>query len=121
MAIGKRVRGSPGNPWREIVGVTGDERDDGLDRPATPIVYWPMLNDTYERPTMAYAVRSGRVGTPGFVRELQHAVWSVNPDLPVAAVRTLDARSTWRDSLTWWQRATESNPYDGAMARRGRW
>jgi predicted permease len=90
-AVGKRVRGSPERPWREVVGVVGDERDDGLDKPPTPIVYWPMANDTYERPTMAYAVRSGRVGTPGFMRELQGAVWSVNPNLPVAAARTLDA------------------------------
>jgi predicted permease len=89
-ALGKRVRSSPGKPWREIVGVVGDERDDGLDKPATPIVYWPLLNDSYQRPTMAYAVRSGRVGAPGFVRELQRAVWSVDPNLPVAAVRTLD-------------------------------
>ena len=35
------------DPWREIVGVVGDERDDGLNQPATAIVYWPMLNDSY--------------------------------------------------------------------------
>jgi predicted permease len=90
-ALGKRVRGSPADPWREIVGVVGDERDDGLDEPATAIVYWPVLNDSYQPRTMAYAVRSSRVGAPGFLRELRQAVWSVNPDLPVAAVRTLDA------------------------------
>jgi ABC-type antimicrobial peptide transport system permease subunit len=39
---------------------------------------------------MAYAVRSTRVGTPGFLRELQQAVWSVNPNLPLAVVQTLD-------------------------------
>ena len=39
---------------------------------------------------MAYVVRSNRVGSPGFVRELQQAVWSVNPNLPLASVRTLD-------------------------------
>ena len=30
-AIGKRVRYGPNLPWREIVGVVGDERDDGLE------------------------------------------------------------------------------------------
>ena len=78
------------NPWREIVGVVGDERDDGLNQPATAIVYWPMLNDSYRRRTMAYAVRSNRVGSPGFLRELQQAVWSVNPNLPLASVQTLE-------------------------------
>lgn len=89
-ALGKRVRGYGDTPWREIVGVVGDERDDGLNQPATAIVYWPMLNDSYQRRTMAYAVRSDRVGAPGFLRELQQAVWSVNPNLPLAAVQTLE-------------------------------
>ena len=70
-------------PWREIVGVVGDERDDGLNQPATAIVYWPMLNESYRWRTMAYAVRSSRVGTPGFLRELEQAVWSVDPNLPL--------------------------------------
>jgi putative ABC transport system permease protein len=90
-ALGKRVRGfSPQAPWREIVGVVGDERDDGLNRPPTAIVYWPMLSESYRWRTMAYAVRSTRVGTPGFLRELEQAVWSVNPNLPLAAVQTVE-------------------------------
>jgi predicted permease len=90
-AIGKRVRCCNSKmPWREIVGVSGDERDDGLNKPATTIVYWPMINESYRWRTMAYAVRSSRVGTPGFLRELERAVWAVNPDLPLAAVQTLE-------------------------------
>jgi putative ABC transport system permease protein len=88
-ALGKRIRGGSRSPWREIVGVVGDERDDGLNHPATAIVYWPMLNESYRWRTMAYAVRSNRVGTPGFLHELQQAVWSVNPNLPLAAVQSL--------------------------------
>ena len=38
---------SSGQPWREIVGVTGDEHDDGVNQPATAIVYFPMLSDSY--------------------------------------------------------------------------
>jgi putative ABC transport system permease protein len=89
-AIGKRVRSSGGQPWREVVGVVGPERDDGLNHPATAIVYWPMLSESYEWRMMAYAVRSNRTGSPGFMRELQQAVWSVNPNLPLDAVQTLD-------------------------------
>jgi hypothetical protein len=90
-AIGKRVRAccGPTNPWREIVGVTGGERDDGLNHPATAIVYWPMRSDGYRWRTMAYAVRSTRVGAPGFVRELEDAVWSVDRNLPLAGIQTL--------------------------------
>ena len=88
-AIGKRVRTF--NPeWSEIVGVSGNERDDGLNRPPTAIVYWAMLNQNYRWRTMVYAVRSDRVGAPGFLRELEQAVWDVNPDLPLASIQTLE-------------------------------
>jgi predicted permease len=88
-ALGKRIQFD--NPiWYEIVGVSGNERDDGLNQPATAIVYWPLRNEVFMPRTVAYAVRSSRVGTPGFVRELQQAVTSVNPNLPLAAVLTLD-------------------------------
>jgi len=89
-AVGKRVRGFRPT-WYEIVGVSGNERDDGLNQPATAIVYWPLLNEIYRTRTMAYAVRSSRVGSPGLLRELQQAVWSVNPHLPLANVLTLEA------------------------------
>jgi ABC-type antimicrobial peptide transport system permease subunit len=39
---------------------------------------------------MAYVVRSNRTGTPGFLRELEQAVWSVNPNLPLATVQTVE-------------------------------
>jgi putative ABC transport system permease protein len=92
-AIGKRVRTfNPG--WSEIVGVSGNERDDGLNRPPTAIVYWAMLSENYRWRTMAYAVRSNRVGAPGFLRELEQAVWDVNPDLPLASIQTLEEIKT---------------------------
>jgi ABC-type antimicrobial peptide transport system permease subunit len=84
------VRGNDQNPWREIVGVVAHERDDGLTRPPTAIVYWPMLSESYRWRTMAYVVRSSRARTSDFLREIQQAVWSVNPNLPLATVETLD-------------------------------
>ncbi len=90
-AIGKRVRAlQPEVPWREIVGVVGPERDDGLHRPPTPIVYWPIQSESYRWRTMTYVVRSARVGAPGFLRELEQAVWSVDPNLPLDDPRTVN-------------------------------
>jgi predicted permease len=89
-AIGERVRCCGRTEWSEIVGVSGHERDDGLNRPPTAIVYWPMMNEVYRWRTMAYAVRSDRVGAPGFMRELEQAVWEVDPDLPLASIQTLE-------------------------------
>ena len=94
-AIGKRLRSTPANPWREIVGVIGDERDNGLHAPAPAIVYWPLAmnkfwgDDTFVYRSVAYAVRSERMQSAAFQRELQQAVWSVNATLPVANPRSL--------------------------------
>jgi predicted permease len=108
-AIGKRVRPSSNGPWREIVGVVGEEHDDGPTRPATPLVYWPFLQQDYapgritvER-TLAYAVRTDRLTDPGFLHDVQQAVWAVNPNLPLAQVQTLQeiyALSTAQTSFT---------------------
>jgi predicted permease len=94
-ALGKRIRQSTQSPWRTIVGVVGDERDDGTAKPAPAIVYWPLLmkdfwQPTYVERTAAYAIRSDRAHSETLLKEVQRAVWSVNPNLPVASVRTLD-------------------------------
>jgi predicted permease len=94
-AVGRRLRNTPSNPWREIAGVVGDDHDDGLARPPTATVYWPLIieefwtTDTFVQRNLAFAVRSGRRGSAGFMGELQRAVWSVNPHLPVANVQSL--------------------------------
>jgi len=108
-AIGKRVRPEPGDPWREIVGVVGDVRQEGIDQPATSVVYLPMIvadfhGEAIRVPrTMAYVIRSPRVGTPALMDEVRSAVWSVDPDLPLAEVQTLEEilrRSLARTSFT---------------------
>ncbi|OLC75385.1 MAG: multidrug ABC transporter substrate-binding protein [Acidobacteria bacterium 13_1_40CM_4_65_8] len=94
-AIGKRIRETFKSPWREIVGVVSDERDDGVNQKAPSIVSWPILmanfvnEQTFVRRSMAYMIRSSRTGSNGFVNEISQAVWSVNPNLPLANVRTL--------------------------------
>jgi predicted permease len=94
-AIGRRIRETSTNPWREIVGVVGSERDDGVNKKATPVMYWPMLMEQFwdqklvAQRNIAYAIRSKRVGNPTFFKEVQQAVWSVSPNLPLANVRPL--------------------------------
>lgn len=94
-ALGKRVREGLKGTWREVVGVAGIEHDDGVHKKAPAIVYWPMLvrnvwgREFAVRRTLAIAVRSQRAGSSGFLQDVQRAIWAVNPDLPVADVRTL--------------------------------
>jgi len=108
-AIGKRVRESLKAPWREVVGVVSDERDRGLDQKAPTIVIWPTLldnfagNKTFVWRSLPYIIRSPRTGSKGFLDEISRAVWSVNPNLPLANVRTLQEiynKSLARTSFT---------------------
>lgn len=110
-ALGKRIR-TPGGagPWRDIVGVVEDVRLMGADRPPPAIVYWPGLISEFYRDLalsvprgVAFAVRSPLAGTPALARQIEQAVWSVNRDLPVANVRTMQdlyGRSLARTSFT---------------------
>jgi predicted permease len=108
-ALGKRVRESPKAPWREVVGVVSDERDDGVDKKSPTFVCWPMLMEDFEgehdfnQRVPAFVIRSRRTGSNGFVGEVGRAVWSINPDLALASVRTqqeIYSRSLARTSLT---------------------
>jgi predicted permease len=94
-AIGKRIRESLVGPWREVIGVAGNERDEGVEKPSSTTVYWPIYaagfwgDQFLVRRTVTYVVRSPRTGSEGFLNEIRQAVWSVNPDLPLASVRTM--------------------------------
>jgi predicted permease len=106
-ALGKRIRETSQSAWREVIGVVADQHDDGLDHKAPAIVYWPLLMKGFEGDGMgrslAYAIRSPRAGSEPFQKEIQKAVWSVNPNLPLAGVRTLGTvyqRSMARTSFT---------------------
>jgi predicted permease len=95
-AIGKRIRVGTTDDWREVVGVVADVHDDGVNKEASSSVYWPLIMDRFEgNPTtvrrgVAFALRSPRAGSESFLKEVREAVWSVNPNLPLAAVHTVD-------------------------------
>jgi predicted permease len=108
-ALGKRIRDNTKTAWREVVGVVGDERDAGVNQPAPATVIWPVLmdqfagNDDFVQRGVRIVVRSPRTGSRGFVDEISRAVWSVNTNLPLANVRTLDEmyrKSMARTSFT---------------------
>src|SRR6266481_4305437 len=108
-AIGKRVRVGSTDDWREVIGVVADVHDDGVNKEASSSVYWPLIMDRFEADTtmvrrgVAFAVRSTRAGSESFLKEVREAVWSVNPNLPLAAVHTVDyfyKKSMARTSFT---------------------
>jgi predicted permease len=108
-AIGKRIRVTPADEWREIIGVVADTHDDGVSQPAPTTVYWPALMSHFEGPDdrvqryVTIALRTPRAGSQAFMKEVQQAVWSVDGDLPLADVRTLGSlytKSMARTSFT---------------------
>jgi predicted permease len=108
-ALGKRIRVGVTDDWREIVGVAGDVHDDGVNQPAPTSVYWPIMMDRYEgqkemvRRDMAFTIRSSRAGSEAFMKEVQQAVWSIDPNVPLADVHTLGyyyTKSMARTSFT---------------------
>jgi predicted permease len=110
-AVGKRVRQFTNMPWQQVIGVVENVRQHGMDADAPPIVYWPaMLNSPYSsQPTIdasravTFVVHSSRAGTQGFLGEIQQAVWSVNSNLPLASVQTMQqlySQSLARTSFT---------------------
>jgi len=94
-ALGKRIRVATKDDWREIVGVVGDVHDDGVNQKAPTAVCWPLILARFEsddisvRREVAYVIRSSRAGSEVFVKNVREAVWSVNPNLPLADVHTL--------------------------------
>jgi len=108
-ALGKRIRVTPDSDWSEIVGVATDVRDDGVDKDTRPTVYWPMMmrkfwdQEPLVRRTMAFTFRTPRAGSESLMNEVRQAVWSVDANLPLADVHTLDyyyRKSMARTSFT---------------------
>jgi hypothetical protein len=83
-AVGKRIRIATTDDWRQIVGVVGNVRDDGMDRPARTDVYWPALVSNFQsHPLRAqrhvtFVIRSPLAGSESLMKEVRQAVWSVD-------------------------------------------
>ena len=108
-AIGKRVRENPKGVWREVIGVAGNTHSDGMNAPPDTAVYWPLMisglwgNKIQASRYVTLLARSPRTGSASFFQEVQRAIWSVNPNLTIANVRTMKEiydRSLARTSFT---------------------
>ena len=108
-ALGKEIRVSTKDDWRQVIGVVADVHDDGMSQPAPMSVYWPMLMNRFEtgdvsvQSDVAYAIRTPLADSASLMKEIQRVVWSVNSNLPIYAVHTLGyyyAQSMARTSFT---------------------
>ncbi len=109
-AIGKQLTEFPKMPWHEVIGVVQDVRENGVQAKAPEIVYWPTMMENLFGPgpgqamrTVTFVIHSERAGTQGFLDDVRQAVWSVNANLPLANVRTIQTvydKSVARTSFT---------------------
>jgi predicted permease len=109
VALGKQIREDLRGPWREVIGVVNDVRDDGVQEKSPAAAYFPLLMNDFEgdavavRRSVSYIVRSNRAGSQTLLADVRQAVWSMNPNLPLASVRTLQEiydKSLARTSFT---------------------
>jgi ABC-type antimicrobial peptide transport system permease subunit len=78
------------------VGVVGNVHDQGMDKPARTNVYWPALqanfwgNPVRVQRNVTFVVRSSLAGSESLLKQVRQAVWSVDGNLPLASVYTLN-------------------------------
>jgi putative ABC transport system permease protein len=96
-ALGQRVQPDPNASWREVIGVVDDVREEGVDRPPPPIVYWPSrVASLFSRPAPSdalrravFMVRSPDAGSQALTDAIRQRVSSVNGGVPVSLVLTM--------------------------------
>jgi hypothetical protein len=89
-AIGKRLRGlNSRDGWYVVKGIVADVRYEGLRRPPRPLVYFPQkVRDNDVRRSWTFVLRGP--GAESQADAARRAVWRLNPELPVASMRTMD-------------------------------
>jgi predicted permease len=85
--IGHRLSNDNGKTWITIVGVIGDVRQYGFDKPPTDELY--VSQDQNPTNTATLLVRT-RQNPAGLVRKLVSDVYAIDPEQPVARIRTLE-------------------------------
>jgi putative ABC transport system permease protein len=98
--IGQRIDISGPTYLREIVGVVGDVKQEGLKAPVAPQVYEPFL----QKPSASFNVVVRGLGDPMHLAEaVRREVLEIDRNQPVSRVRTMDeivARSMTQDRFS---------------------
>ncbi|MFZ0663150.1 MAG: ABC transporter permease [Acidobacteriaceae bacterium] len=108
-ALGKRIRTSTTDDWRQIVGVVGDVYSDGVTKKAPTTVYWPLMMNNFDTQKetvqrgVAFVMRTPLAGSEALMREVRQVVWSADASLPLSEPHTVGyyyTKSMARTSFT---------------------
>jgi putative ABC transport system permease protein len=86
--IGARIS-SDKKTWATIRGVVGDVRQGGLGAEPVPEVYLSYLQDPFAWPYLTMLVHTS-VDPMKLVASIQSAIWSVEKDLPITSIKTME-------------------------------
>ncbi|MEM9594202.1 MAG: ADOP family duplicated permease [Acidobacteriota bacterium] len=105
-ALGQKLAARPEPPfYYEVIGVAADVRDDGVRHESPAMVYWPLAPRAFWKGTgegdrfiwrsQSFAIRHRRSqDSPSqdshFLRQVQNAVWEVNPSLALFHTNSLE-------------------------------
>jgi putative ABC transport system permease protein len=95
-ALGKRIRNGQSSPWREIVGVVGNDHTMGVAAAPPLGIYLPVItanfwgSESYSVRELRYVIRANRPDPLSLLAGVRRAVQSVNPNLALADVKTLE-------------------------------
>ncbi|MGH9535563.1 MAG: ADOP family duplicated permease, partial [Terriglobales bacterium] len=94
-ALGHRIRSGSDDAWRQIIGVVGDVRAQGLDHTADSDVYWPLemaqfMGDKVHVQRYEHVVlRTPQAGSSALLAEARSVVSGVDPNAPLISPRTM--------------------------------
>ncbi len=99
-ALGKRLsHGLPhDDDWSVVVGVAGSVRDDGLESDPVAAIYYPLATppaaeeeegEARAPRSLSFAVRTA-VAPGALAADVRRAIWSLDPNLPLANVRAME-------------------------------
>jgi predicted permease len=85
-AVGKRLRenADPKTPWKTIVGIVADVRNESLDHAPVPQIYTPFDNSQ----SASIAVRSS-LPSEAFIASVRASVRSIDPSIALADIHTM--------------------------------
>jgi putative ABC transport system permease protein len=90
-AIGKRMRLNDKDPWRTIVGVVGDVKNAGIDKPAGAEAFFPFRQaGGFGLRNAALFIRTAGGDPRAVLAGVRRELAAIDGSLPIAQVRTFD-------------------------------
>ena len=101
--LGKRIalgELEPGTPrrWIEIVGVTNDVRNHGLDAPVAPEIFIPVRQQDAAWNNQLFLVVRARESATNLIPAIRQTIAALDPEQPIYAIRTLE--NAFADSIS---------------------